>query len=536
MDEAYSIVPSTTTVVLIISLFALSISFYYKSSKLTSPQSHDLKTAPEAGGAWPLFGHLHLLDGPKPVHLVLAEMADKYGPIFTIRLGVHRAIVVSTSEVAKDCLTTCDRTFATRPSSVGSEVLAYNYAMIGFSPYDPYWRYIRKIAVVELLSNHRMNLLRHVRESEVFASVRTLYEKYYRNGTESVPLVVDMKRWFGDITVNVVFRMVVGRRFTDEDEGEVEKGKQALQDLLDLIGRFVVSDGLPFLRWLDLGGHEKAMKRTAVEADWVVQRWLEEHKLSRRSKLNGEEARGTTSDQQQDFMDVMLSIIKDDEGVESYDADTVIKAVCLNLILGGFNTTLVTLTWALSLLLNHKETLQKAQQELDAQVGKDRRIRESDLKNLPYLNAIIKEALRLYPAAPLSVVHEATEDCTVSGYFVQKGTRLILNFHKIHHDPRAWPDASEFRPERFLTTHKDIDVRGQSFELIPFGSGRRMCPGVTMALQVIGLALGSFLHAFEVATPGDEAVDMEEAMGLTNLKASPLEVLVTPRVPEHVYI
>ncbi|KAK4771013.1 hypothetical protein SAY87_031545 [Trapa incisa] len=344
-----------------------------------------------------------------------------------------------------------------------------------------------------------------------------------------------MKRWFGDITMNVVFRMIAGRRFTDEVEGDAEKGKQALKVFLDHIGMFVVSDGLPFLRWLDLGGYERAMKRTAVEADRVVQRWLEEHKRRRR-KINIEDAQGGTSYEQQDFMDVMLSILKDDEGIESYDANTVIKASCLNLIVAGSDTTLVTLIWALSLLLNHKEALKKAQQELDAQVGKDRRIRESDLKNLPYLNAIIKEALRLYPAAPLSVVHEATEDCTVSGYLVQKGTQLLLNLHKIHRNPSVWPDASEFRPERYLTTHKEIDVRGQSFELIPFGSGRRMCPGVSMSLQVVGLALGSFLHAFEVATPGNEAVDMEETMGLTNLKASPLEVLITPRVPEHVYI
>lgn len=205
------------------------------------------------------------------------------------------------------------------------------------------------------------------------------------------------------------------------------------------------------------------------------------------------------------------------------------------MILAASDTTTVTLIWALSLLLNHKEALKKAQQELDAQIGMDRRIRESDLKNLPYLHAIIKETLRLYPAGPLAIPHQAAEDCTVSGYFIPKGTRLLLNLYKIHRDPRVWPEASEFRPERFLTTHKEIDVRGQNFELIPFGSGRRMCPGISLALQVTGLALGSFLHAFEVAAPGDEAVDMEEAIGLTNLKASPLEVLVTPRVPEYIY-
>ncbi|OWM80776.1 hypothetical protein CDL15_Pgr006806 [Punica granatum] len=164
------------------------------------------------------------------------------------------------------------------------------------------------------------------------------------------------------------------------------------------------------------------------------------------------------------------------------------------------------MTWALSSLLNNREAPWKAQQELDAHVGKDRRVMESDLKSLPCLQSHHQRVL--------------------------EGTWLILNLYKIHHGPRVWPDPYEFRSERFLTTHKDIDVRGQHFELIPFGSSRGMCPGISLALQVMGLSLGSLIHAFEII--GDEPVNMEEAIGLTNLKASPLEVLVTLRVPEHV--
>ncbi|XP_031390183.1 xanthotoxin 5-hydroxylase CYP82C4-like [Punica granatum] len=160
------------------------------------------------------------------------------------------------------------------------------------------------------------------------------------------------------------------------------------------------------------------------------------------------------------------------------------------------------MTWALSLLLNNKEASRRSSKNSDTQIGKDRQVNQSDLNNLPYLHTVIKETLRLYPAAPLSLPHEAMEDCNVS---------------------------------RFLTTHKDIDVRGQNFELIPIGSGRRMCARSSLAFQVVGLALTSFLHAFDVQTSGDGVVDMEEAVGLINLKATPLEVLPTPRVPGHVY-
>nr|POE70888.1 cytochrome p450 82a4 [Quercus suber] len=129
--------------------------------------------------------------------------------------------------------------------------------------------------------------------------------------------------------------------------------------------------------------------------------------------------------------------------------------------------------------------------------------------------------MRLYPAAPLLVPHESLEDCTLAGYNIPSGTRLIVNVSKLHQDPNVWVDPPEFRPERFLTTHKDVDVKGQHFELIPFGSGRRMCPGISFALQVTQLTLATLLHAFEI--------------GLTNLIATPLEFNLTPRLAAQAY-
>ncbi|KAK6938742.1 Cytochrome P450 [Dillenia turbinata] len=204
------------------------------------------------------------------------------------------------------------------------------------------------------------------------------------------------------------------------------------------------------------------------------------------------------------------------------------------LILGGTDTTTVTLTWAVSLLLNNPQTLKKAQEELDNVVGRDRQVTQADIKNLVYIQAILKETLRLYPPAPL-LIREATEDSTVRGYNIPTGTHLFINLYKIHRDPKAWPEPLEFRPERFLTTHKHIDIRGQHFELIPFGSGRRVCPGITFAIQVFQYTLATFLHGFNIKTPSNEPVDMSESFAVTNLKTSPLDVLVTPRLPAHLY-
>lgn len=207
------------------------------------------------------------------------------------------------------------------------------------------------------------------------------------------------------------------------------------------------------------------------------------------------------------------------------------------LIAGGTDTTTVVLVWALSLLLNNRPILKKAQDELDKHVGKERRVEESDIKNLPYLAAIIKETMRLYPAGPLGGIREFTKDCDVGGYHVSKGTWLIVNVWKLHRDPQLWAeDPLEFRPERFLDIdHKSIDVKGQNFEFIPFGAGRRICPGANFGMHMLHLVLANLLHAFEVSTVGDEEVDMSESVGLTNLKATPLDVLIAPRLSPNLY-
>jgi cytochrome P450 len=207
------------------------------------------------------------------------------------------------------------------------------------------------------------------------------------------------------------------------------------------------------------------------------------------------------------------------------------------MIAGGSDTSMVTLTWAISLLLNNRHVLKKAQEELDIKVGKERIVNESDIDKLVFLQAIVKETLRLYPPGPLSGPREFLEDCTIGGYHVPRGTRLITNTWKIQTDPRVWSDPLKFDPERFLTTHKHIDFKGtgQHFELIPFGSGRRVCPGASFGLQMVQLALASFLHMYEISALSNAPVDMSERFGLTSIKATPLEVLITPRLSSELY-
>jgi len=179
--------------------------------------------------------------------------------------------------------------------------------------------------------------------------------------------------------------------------------------------------------------------------------------------------------------------------------------------------------------------MEKAKEEIDMHIGKDGYIRESDTSKLVYLQAIVKETLRLYPPAPLSSPREFTENCTLGGYHIKKGTRLMHNLWKMHRDPSVWSDPLEFKPERFLTTHKDVDLRGHHFELLPFGSGRRICAGMSLGLHMIHFTLANVLHSFDISNPSAEPIDMTEFFGFTNTRATPLEVLVKPRLSPNYY-
>ncbi|KAG8634870.1 xanthotoxin 5-hydroxylase CYP82C4 [Manihot esculenta] len=514
-----------------IALFTLLLAIIplFLAIKYAKNKKNGKTPPPEAAGSWPIIGHLHLLGGAKRLlHRTFGSMADELGPIFSLRLGIHRALVVSNWEVAKECFTTNDKVFPTRPKSMAVKIMGYDHAMLGFVPYGQYWRDLRKLAVVELLSNRRLELLRHVRDTETNFFMKKLYQEAAKNGGH---IVVEMKERFGDLAVNIIAKMISGKRYfsgsnaiKDEDSRQFCK---AIKDFFYLAGLFLASDSIPFLGWFYfVKGYVGEMKKTAKELDEVLERWLKEHKEKR--------LKGVIKEEEQDFIHVMLSLMDEGE-ISAKEADNIIKGTCLSLILGSNDTTVATLTWALSLLLNNPGILKKAQDELDIQVGKHQQVEEPHVKNLAYLQAIVKETLRLYPATPVSVPREAMEDCIIASFHIPAGTRLYLNLWKLHRDPSIWTNPLEFQPERFLNEHASLDVRGRDFEYLPFGSGRRMCPGVSFAVQVLSLTLARLLHGFELMSVSDSPVDMSESPGVICHKATPLEVAFTPRLPFILY-
>ncbi|XP_042519232.1 cytochrome P450 CYP82D47-like [Macadamia integrifolia] len=486
--------------------------------------------SPEPPGAWPIIGHLLQLSTPQPLFRTLAAMAEKHGPAFIVRFGVHPTLVISSWELAKECFTTNDKALASRPRSASGNYLTYNYAMFGFAPYGSYWREVRKLVVLELLSTRRLESLKHIKYAEIEHCMKDLHGLCVKNKGNQIK--VEMNRLFCDLTMNIVLKMVVGKSYfrvveVGECNQEVDRIQKTIIDFFRFTGASVASDAVPFLGWIGFKGEERAMKRIAKEMDVITERWLQEHREKRQYYAEKKD--------EQDFMDVMLSMLEEDPQFHGHPRDTVVKATSMGMILAATDTTAVSLSWALSLLLNNQQVLKKAQDEIDKLVNKDRNVDEKDICNLPYLHAVVKETFRLYPVAPLLIPHEAIEDCNVGGFRIRSRTRVLVNVWKIHRDPNIWSKPLEFQPERFLTNHVDVDVRGKNFELIPFGSGRRSCPGISFALQTMHMMLARLLHGFELQKPFDEPVDMTEEGGLTMPKKTPLEVLLSPRLPSHLY-
>ncbi|KAJ0039812.1 hypothetical protein Pint_28161 [Pistacia integerrima] len=224
------------------SLLALSICIYqlYQSKK---PITHKTTRCgvPEVGGAWPIIGHMHLFGGRKLIYRTLSDMADNYGSVFTIRLGSHKALVVSKWEIAKEIFTVHDLAFSSRPNMAASKLLCYDYAMFGFAPYGPYWREMRKkIITVELLSNYKLDMFKHIRASEVQTSIKELYKTYLSRSSTESGVLVEMKQWFKDLTFNVTLRLVAGRRFSgsgdDEEKGRARHCQKLINNFFYLFG------------------------------------------------------------------------------------------------------------------------------------------------------------------------------------------------------------------------------------------------------------------------------------------------------------
>ena len=249
----------------------------------------------------------------------MAAMADKHGPTFTFQFGMKRALVISNHEAVKECFTTNDKAFASRPMSSHGKYLVYNYAAFGFAPYGTFWREMRKLVMIELLSSGHLETLKSMRVSEVDTLVKDLYSLCKSNKHNNNQTKVVFSDWIGRLSLNIITKVIAVKRYfgNDGNDEEAQHIGKIIKDFMYAAGVPVISDLIPFLKWIDLFGQVKFMKRVAKEFGSLVGSWVDEHTTRR---VNGDEP----SDKL-DFIDVMLSKIEENS-MFGHTRETIIKA------------------------------------------------------------------------------------------------------------------------------------------------------------------------------------------------------------------
>ncbi|XP_044512098.1 cytochrome P450 83B1-like [Mangifera indica] len=460
----------------------------------------------------PLIGNLHQFENSNPQRY-LWNLSKQYGPLMSLRLGFVPTLIVSSAKMAKEVLKTHDLIFCNRPSLLGQQVLSYRGVDLAFAPYSDYWREMRKICVVHLFNSNRVQQFRPIREDEVSRMI----EKIMKSVAASK--LVNLSELMMSLTSTITCRVAFGKR--NEDEGaERSRFHTLLNETQAMFGSFFYSDYIPFLGWVDkLTGMISRLQKNFNEFDKFYDELLAEHLDPKRPKSS-----------QEDIIDVLLQIRKE-RGFKIDLTWDQIKGVLMNVFVGGTDTGAATVIWAMTYLMKNPGAMKKLQEEIRNKIGDKGFVNEDDVQRFPYLKAVVKETMRLQPTVPLLVPRETTENCRLNGYEIPPKTMVYVNAWAVGRDPEAWEKPEEFNPDRF--NGSSIDLKGQNFELIPFGGGRRICPGIYMGLAIVELVLANLVYKFDWEMPTTmmkEELDFDVLPGVTMHKKTPLRLMARNHV------
>ncbi|CAI9094360.1 OLC1v1030085C1 [Oldenlandia corymbosa var. corymbosa] len=453
----------------------------------------------------PFIGNLNQFDSLKP-HLFLRNLSKKYGPLMSLRLGARKVLVISSEKTAKEALKSKDLVFSNRPPLVSLRKYSYNGRDVAFSPYGEYWREMKKVTVLHLLSPKRVQSFRPILEDEVSILMDDI------SNLSQSSQAINLSSMLLSFMSSFVCRIAFGKKFVKEDHVQKRRFEQILHECQALLAGFFVSDYLPFLSWMDkLSGMFERLEKNAKELDLFYQELIDEHLNPNRPDA-----------MKDDILDLLIHFKEEQSSSIDFSWDH-IKAMLMNIFVAGTDTSSALVTWAMTLLMQNPSVLRRAQTEIRNLVEKKGIMTEEVLEDLPYLDAILKEAFRLYPPSPLLVPRETTQNCTVEGYDIEANTMVFINAWAIARDPETWKNPETFAPERFLNS--SVDVRGNDFQLIPFGAGRRGCPGIPLALSTVKVLLANLLYTFDWELPFGmkiEDIDTDMLPGITMHKKSPL--------------
>ncbi|KAH8959956.1 hypothetical protein BDL97_06G104900 [Sphagnum fallax] len=470
---------------------------------------------------WPVVGNLFML-GKSP-HTAFARFAEQYGPLVYLRLGSTHTVVASSPALAKEFLKTQDHVFQARPASLAFNILTNNLSMGVIS--GSTFRHVRRICVNELFTTKRLQLFQPMRTAEIHAMIKDIYVEAQDDK------VIDLNFKLASLSTNNITQMLFRKRCcgVGTNQRETRWFKETVDEMFRWYGVFIIADYIPYLKWVTkLQGIDASLQALYTKLSTFIQQIIDEHRRNPNIVDN---------DTIKDFVDVLLTMPQED-GTGQLSDDT-IQAIISDMLAAGLDTSSVTLEWVMAELLRHPDIMQRAQKELDTIVGTNRLVTESDLQHLPYLQAILKETFRIHPPAPLMNAHRSIQPCQVEGYNLPTNTTLFVNLWAIGRDPNIWEKPLEFDPDRFMQ-HPEIDVHGHNFELLPFGSGRRACPGRPLGILFAQIVLANLLQSFDWTLPPNlqeepMKLDMSETFGLTLKKTQGLCAKAQPRLHPHFY-
>ncbi|KAK8527665.1 hypothetical protein V6N12_054870 [Hibiscus sabdariffa] len=495
--------------ILVLLIFLLPLPFFLFILLKHGNHGSNLPPGPPA---LPLIGHLDMLMfDNSPPHIFLWKLSQKYGSLMHLRFGCKPTLVVSSAIMAKEVMKTHDLDFCSRPDQLAIRRLSYNALDLAFSPYNDYWREMKKLCVVHLFS--RAQQFRPIQEDEV----ARLMEKICQLSLESKP--VNLSEAITFLSSTIICRVGFGKRYAEGDERSRFHG--LFNESEALLSSFCFSNYFPFMGWVDrLTGFHNRLHKTFEELDVFYQELIDEHLDPNRLKP-----------EQKDIIDVLLQISKDDDFPFDLTMEH-IKAILMNVFLAGTDTSAATLIWVMSFLMKNPKCLKRTQDEVRDLIGKKGFLNEDDIQNLTYLKAVIKEMFRLQPTSSLLVPRESLRKCNVGGYEIPAKCLVFVNAWAIGRDPEVWENPQEFCPERFIGS--SIDYKGQHFELIPFGAGRRICPGMRMGIATVELALANLLYKFDWEMPTGmnvKDIDFDVLPGITTHKKNDL-ILVARKIDD----
>ncbi|CAO2206973.1 unnamed protein product [Urochloa humidicola] len=493
----------------------LAVSLLYFLSSLRHRSGAARRPPPPGPRPLPLIGNLLDLRGGN-LHHTLARLARAHrAPVMRLRLGLSTAVVVvSTPGAAAEAFTRHDRRLAARAVPDTARALGFSSrSMIWLPSSHPLWKTLRGVAAAHLLSPRGLAAARAARERKARDLVGYVRRRHAGGGDREVDV--------GQVVYGGVLNLVSSALFSADVVdvgGESARGlRELVEELVEMVAKPNVSDLFPILRPLDLQG----WRRHAAGHFEKVFKILDDMIDRRLADSSNQQ------DKHGDFLDVLLELVA--AGKIARDNVT---TILFDVFGAGSDTVAITVEWAMAELLRNPGAMARLRAEIaDSDLGGKEAVEEEDAARLPYLQAVVKEAMRLHPVAPLMLPHLAAEDgVEVGGYAVAKGSTVIFNAWAIMRDPEAWERPDEFVPERFLdgAAAAGVDFRGKDYEFIPFGSGRRMCPGVPMAERVVPLVLASLLHAFEWRLPDGvsaEQLDLSEKFTTVNVLAVPLKAV-----------